>query len=370
MSQNQNEVIAISREQGWHFSMLENAVIDDFTLHKDAKLTYMALCRFASLESRECYPAIKSIARKAGISVRQVRNMLPVLVERGYLRKSHRSSAAGDNASNHYSITWNPAINIDLDCIEFSKKYLSTLGKHDLRRIAEKLKIEHIPDKENALIQVILAVHLGDENNEVVHDVQGVVHAVQEGSACCAPPVVHAVHPNNNYSINDKQYNFKKEEETRRSGNESVDNLNQSQEDLHESIKQRCMTDPDESDPIYQLNTVWRQAFRRIMTQMEREKINKLIDRGASPGMVMVAIEQAVYYNKINLNYILKILDNWIKLNLRTVKAVEDHIREFQKGKENLGNGAKNRGSGSKNSKKTIGGSKKKTSGKEGKGWL
>ena len=77
------------------FTMVPNFILDDKDLSGNEKAVYMALAKHANNETGIAYPAIKTLAAKAGVSSRTVSNAKKRLVEKGYVEESsgHRGRA-------------------------------------------------------------------------------------------------------------------------------------------------------------------------------------------------------------------------------------------------------------------------------------
>ena len=71
------------------FTKISNRVIDDESLTGYAKLVFIAISRFSDRAGRS-WPSVPTIAKKAGISERQVRYEIRSLREKGYLRIESR----------------------------------------------------------------------------------------------------------------------------------------------------------------------------------------------------------------------------------------------------------------------------------------
>ena len=69
------------------------------------------------------------------------------------------------------------------------------------------------------------------------------------------------------------------------------------------------------------------------MTPMEYEKILDWAE-DVEPGVIILAIEEAVKHNARNFVYIERVLNNWHDLGHRTVKAVNAYKRDFKKQKK------------------------------------
>jgi hypothetical protein len=82
-------------------------VFEDETLKSNGKLLMLAIADNASDQQGEagtCFPSIKTLMNKCGLSNRAVINNLDKLIEKGYLKKAYRSRKKGGRSSNKYLI--------------------------------------------------------------------------------------------------------------------------------------------------------------------------------------------------------------------------------------------------------------------------
>jgi hypothetical protein len=82
-------------------------VFEDETLKSNEKLLMLAIADNASDQQGEagtCFPSIKTLMKKCGLSNRAVINNLDKLIEKGYLKKAYRSRKKGGRSSNKYLI--------------------------------------------------------------------------------------------------------------------------------------------------------------------------------------------------------------------------------------------------------------------------
>ncbi|MDG3141417.1 replication initiator protein A [Streptococcus suis] len=74
----------------------------------------------------------------------------------------------------------------------------------------------------------------------------------------------------------------------------------------------------------------------RLMSPFEIEDFSKWYQEdGISAEVMNLALKEAVKHNKVSSGYINSILRNWKRLNLMTVKAVENHLVAFEQRKSN-----------------------------------
>ncbi|WP_062198214.1 DnaD domain-containing protein [Massilibacterium senegalense] len=72
--------------------------------------------------------------------------------------------------------------------------------------------------------------------------------------------------------------------------------------------------------------------FARPLTPMECEMIGKWLDEDLYPERIILeALKEAVFSNKLNLRYIDRILFEWGKNGIRTVEQVKEHTKQFRK---------------------------------------
>jgi len=54
------------------------------------KMIYITLCRYADNNNSDCYPSLKTIAKKASMSKPTVGKYLDKLIDKGYVDKNKR----------------------------------------------------------------------------------------------------------------------------------------------------------------------------------------------------------------------------------------------------------------------------------------
>lgn len=84
------------------FARVDIPVIMDSDLSTYEKMVYVALCTFAS-RANSCFPSVKTLAKAASCSARQVRRCLEGLEKRGLIRIHERMTEKGQS-SNIYDI--------------------------------------------------------------------------------------------------------------------------------------------------------------------------------------------------------------------------------------------------------------------------
>ena len=91
-------------DRKWHFTIVENSVIEDEQLLPSEKLVYIVLSKFASQE-RCCFPSLSTIAKLSGYSKSTVVRAINRLSSLGYLRKERRKDEVRGNISTFYTLT-------------------------------------------------------------------------------------------------------------------------------------------------------------------------------------------------------------------------------------------------------------------------
>ena len=88
----------------WHFTLIENSVIEDERLLPSEKLVYIVLSKFASQE-RCCFPSLSTISKLSGYSKSTVVRAINRLCHLDYLRKERRKDKVKGNISTFYTLT-------------------------------------------------------------------------------------------------------------------------------------------------------------------------------------------------------------------------------------------------------------------------
>lgn len=101
-----HQTFQVERE-GWHYTIVENGVLDDLELSKDSRLLYVYLSKYAG-NQKQCWPSVKTLAMVSGISERQVRYCLNQLEAKGYIVKRTRRDGQR-NLSNVYKLKYIPS---------------------------------------------------------------------------------------------------------------------------------------------------------------------------------------------------------------------------------------------------------------------
>ncbi|RHW39289.1 DnaD domain protein [Lysinibacillus yapensis] len=93
------------------------------------------------------------------------------------------------------------------------------------------------------------------------------------------------------------------------------------------SIDQEIQDEKKEEGEIF---TIFEQEFGRLLSPMEIETISMWLDTDHhSPAIIKEALKEAVLAGKLSLRYIDRILFEWKKKNIKTVKQVEKITGEF-----------------------------------------
>ncbi|MFF5995484.1 DnaD domain-containing protein [Lysinibacillus sp. KU-BSD001] len=76
---------------------------------------------------------------------------------------------------------------------------------------------------------------------------------------------------------------------------------------------------------------MFEQEFGRLLSPMEIETISMWFDKdGHTPAIIKAALKEAVVAGKISLRYIDRILFEWKKKNITSVKQIEQHAEQFR----------------------------------------
>ena len=95
-----NQEIEIRDQSGDPFTAVWNWLLDRTDMGGTEKLVWIALKSFAGF--REIRPSVKTVARRASVSVRTVQRSFDVLSKKGFLRVERRSRPDGGDAANRY----------------------------------------------------------------------------------------------------------------------------------------------------------------------------------------------------------------------------------------------------------------------------
>jgi len=138
---NENNQIGVEQKT-WYFFRLQELVFEDDNLDTYDKAIYAVISRYSDLDTRICYPSMKTIAKKASCSVNKARKSVNKLVEAGYITKELRKNKKGNFNSNLYKIK-------DLSYISNAINYAKENSNNRmLEKINEELKDHPIPDEK------------------------------------------------------------------------------------------------------------------------------------------------------------------------------------------------------------------------------
>lgn len=76
----------------WHYTIIENSVIESESLDIYEKMLYIALKRFANLHTQEAFPGVKKLAIYAGMSERKARSVLSDLESKNMIAIERRTN--------------------------------------------------------------------------------------------------------------------------------------------------------------------------------------------------------------------------------------------------------------------------------------
>jgi len=107
-NEHREENIQLSDSRDFWFVIVDLCVWEDERLSTIEKAVYTALCTFASVDGRTCWPSTSAIAKRASCSDRSVNRSLETLEQHGYLKITRRFK---DNAKipSAYSIVGHKA---------------------------------------------------------------------------------------------------------------------------------------------------------------------------------------------------------------------------------------------------------------------
>ena len=95
--------------------------------------------------------------------------------------------------------------------------------------------------------------------------------------------------------------------------------------------KAQMQTDSTTKNEEGEIFSLFEQEFGRLLSPMELETIGMWLDNdGHSPAIIKAALKEAVVAGKVSLRYIDRILFEWKKKNITTVKQIEQHAEQFR----------------------------------------
>ena len=95
--------------------------------------------------------------------------------------------------------------------------------------------------------------------------------------------------------------------------------------------KAQMQTDSVMKNEEGEIFSLFEQEFGRLLSPMELETIGMWLDNdGHSPAIIKAALKEAVVAGKVSLRYIDRILFEWKKKNITSVKQIEQHAEQFR----------------------------------------
>lgn len=95
--------------------------------------------------------------------------------------------------------------------------------------------------------------------------------------------------------------------------------------------KAQLQTDSATKNEEGEIFSLFEQEFGRLLSPMELETIGMWLDNdGHSPAIIKAALKEAVVAGKVSLRYIDRILFEWKKKNITSVKQIEQHAEQFR----------------------------------------
>ena len=87
-----------------NYFIISNWVVDKEELSIYEKMIYIVLCRYADNQTSDCYPSLKTIAKKSDITKPTAIKYINKLIDKGYIKKTKRKKDDGGDYSNVYTI--------------------------------------------------------------------------------------------------------------------------------------------------------------------------------------------------------------------------------------------------------------------------
>ena len=95
--------------------------------------------------------------------------------------------------------------------------------------------------------------------------------------------------------------------------------------------KAQLQTDTATKNEEGEIFSLFEQEFGRLLSPMELETIGMWLDNdGHSPAIIKAALKEAVVAGKVSLRYIDRILFEWKKKNITSIKQIEQHAEQFR----------------------------------------
>ena len=96
-----------------NLAILPRQIIDDPTITLNELRVFTALCSFANIEDKSCYPSLNKIAERCAIKdLVNISRSIKKLVEKGYVEKEARHSKKAGQQSNVYIIRFDLRVEI------------------------------------------------------------------------------------------------------------------------------------------------------------------------------------------------------------------------------------------------------------------
>lgn len=106
--------------------------------------------------------------------------------------------------------------------------------------------------------------------------------------------------------------------------------------DMRFKEKQKKEVVEQETKTISNIYNTFEKELGRPLSPMEIESITTWVDQDKYPDhMILYALKEAVFANKLNLRYVDKILFEWQSKNIKTVDQIKQHVKSFRMGSDN-----------------------------------
>lgn len=77
-------------KSGWNYTIIDNEIVETERLDIYEKMLYIALKRFANIQTGKAFPGVKRLAEMSGMSQRKARVVIGSLVEKKYIHVDYR----------------------------------------------------------------------------------------------------------------------------------------------------------------------------------------------------------------------------------------------------------------------------------------
>ncbi len=94
----------INDKRGWHFTIVENFILEDERLDNYDRMSYIALCYYSNTTTKECFPSQKALMDIAGCSRSRLKKSLRRLEKAGYIDIKRRKEEGRNNKTNIYTL--------------------------------------------------------------------------------------------------------------------------------------------------------------------------------------------------------------------------------------------------------------------------